>query len=283
MRALLIVFIAACAAPADEASMTYPIPIIVILGQSNAGPHGAVQSLPNFAQLGYDQPFPAVQWMQKYEDTPTDPIVWGVDTGPTPIALQPTPGGNDGMMGVELSLGRRLVDLGRNVALARMAIGSTYLGLHWLAVGSTFPSTPPVLFDQLVAFCKQVEIAIGGKIAGFVHIAGEADAGNGGFAAAYDVNQIALVNQLRVTWPRSWYIFNLLNINFGSLVTTIRAKQLNAAAALARTMVLNFDDLPLTGAHYDSPGFYTMGFRFAEAAHTLMVNWPAAGDGPNWF
>lgn len=236
------------------------VPIVVICGQSNAAGRGAVTLIPNYLLHGYNGTFPAVQQRYLVDDGPTDPIVWDFDVGPSDLA--PIVSGN-GIFGVELSMCRRLYRNGYEHAMAKMAIGSTSLAVHWLPTG-TFP-TGDNLFTQFLAFLDEAETDLDGTIAEIVWVQGETDAGNSGHAAAYAANLRAFIVAVRVAYPGVAFTINRLHINNGGAFTsTVRAAQDLVSRTVPGVRIFSCDDLPLDGAHFTAIGFMALGERFAD-------------------
>lgn len=238
-----------------------PTPIVVIAGQSNAAGRGTVTVVPAYQEHGYDVGFSRVQQYYKVDDGPTDPIVWDFEVGPNDLA--PIASGN-GVFGVELSMCRRLLANGYAHAMAKMAIGSSSLGVHWLPTG-TFP-TGDNLFTQFLAFLDDAETQLDGEIAELVWIQGETDAGNSTHAANYATNLRAFIEAFRVAFPGVPVSINRLHtLNGGAFTSAIRQAQDLVARTVPGVRIFTCDDLPLTGAHFTSNGFMALGERFADA------------------
>jgi PKD repeat protein len=237
------------------------LPIVVIAGQSNAAGRGAVPLVPAYQEHGYNAAFSSVQQLYKVDDGPTDPIVWDFEVGPSSLA--PISSGN-GIFGVELSMCRRLVANGYAHAMAKMAIGSTSLGVHWLPTG-TFP-TGTNLFNTFLTFCTDAQTQLGGTISELVWVQGEADATNATHAANYATNLRAFIEAFRVAFPGVPVTINRLHLlNGGAFTSTVRDSQDLVARTVPGVRIFTCDDLPLTGAHFTSTGFMALGERFADA------------------
>lgn len=235
--------------------------IIVIGGQSNAAGRGTVPLIPA-AYSSYADAFAPVQLRYKTEDEPTEPLVWDFDEGPAD--MEPIPSGN-GTFGIELSLGRRLHSLGIPTTIAKMAIGSSSLAQHW-GVGADYPLDPAVkLYQQFIDFCSDAETELSDEVAAVCWIHGETDGNNPTHAGNYATNLRDLIEEFRGSFPGvPWYL-NRLHIDCGSThVSTIRDAQDLVAATVPGVVVFDVDDLTLIGAHYDTPSFIALGFRFAD-------------------
>jgi hypothetical protein len=239
-------------------------PIIALAGQSNADGRADIYSVTDYASTGLTTPYSNVRYMEKREDSPTDPLVWDLERGP--IDLQARPGGNQGIFGVELTLGRTLTELGFRHDIVKTAIGSTRLDTNWRAVGSTYPSTGSTLFEIWIAHLQEAERSLGGKVVGVVWIQGESDAGVLAAANAYSSNLVALISQFRSYFPNTWWVLNRLHsLSGGTYNSTVRAQQDLVVAAVEDTAIVACDDLGLVGAHFNGDGYVTLGERFADS------------------
>lgn len=235
-----------------------------VAGQSNAAGRGSVETVPDYAALGYDQPYAPVQFVDWVEDSPTDPLAWDFERGPQ--TLRPLPGGNAGIMGVEMSLYRDLVAAGHAVAGGKMGIGSSTLAVHWKAVGSTYPTADPKLITQLLSAMAEAQALLPAGSLELVWIQGESDAGNQTQAEAYAANFGALVTVLRAAFPGLPITLNKLHSSAGGTFnSTVRAQQDIIAATIPGIRMINGDDLDLIGAHFTAPAYKTLGERFSAA------------------
>jgi hypothetical protein len=240
------------------------LPIIVIAGQSNAAGRGSVEMITDFEVRGFHLPYTAVRYFDKVEDHPTIPLQWDFDRGP--IDLQPLPGGNRGVCGIELALGRRLVETyGYAHAQVKIAIGSSTLQTHWRANGSTYPSGDDPLSDQMIVQAHVAEDVLGGRVVGVIWIQGESDAGIGTAANDYADNQEALIVKWRAEFPDTWWYINQLHANAGGTFNaTVRMQQAILVARTPNTRLVDVDDLSLVGAHFTADSYVELGYRFAD-------------------
>lgn len=250
-----------------------PLPIVVIAGQSNAAGRASLPSVPS--ALGYASAYASVQCMYRVEDAPNglNAFTWDFDVGPEDLDYIHS---GNGTFGVELSLGRKLYRAGYEHAICKMAIGSTSLGVHWKAVGGTYPSTGDKLFTQFVDYCTTAETSLGGEIAELIWIQGEADAANAAHAAAYAANFAVFASTFRTTFPGVPITINRLHTDCSQDHTaTVRAQQATILTTVPGVRIIGADDLSLPdGSHYSSPAFVTLGERFASA---ILGGRPAVG------
>lgn len=238
------------------------VPIVVIAGQSNAVGRGTVPLIPAaYLTEGYDDPYPPVQLVYKTSDAPDDPPTWGFDEGPDDLDYIHS---GNGTYGIELSLGRKLHRLGYEHAIAKMAITSSSLGTHW-KVGATYPTLGDNLFTQFLAYCTAAQTSLSGTVTELIWIQGEADAGNLTNANAYAANFATFASTFRSTFPAVPITINRLHSASGGTYNSIvRAQQDIIAATVPGIRIFSVDDLDLTGAHFTSPAFLTLGERFAD-------------------
>lgn len=240
-------------------------PIVVIAGQSNAAGRGTIPLLPGACvTLGYGDPLPAVQFMYRVEDTPTDPLEWDFDEAAGDLDYIHS---GNGTYGIELSLGRRLHQAGYEHAIVKMAIGSSSLAVHWDATSGAYPAGPAdPLFTQFLDYCTSAETDLSGTIAELIWIQGETDAGNQAHANAYAANFAAFMTAFRAEFPGVPVTLNRLHSGSGGTYNSvIRAQQSTIVATVPGVRIFNVDDLALDGAHFTSAAFITLGERFADA------------------
>lgn len=258
--------------PRDPESIGAPnrTPIIAIAGQSNADGRADIFGVTNWQTLDLQHPFSPVTYIEKRKDTPgAPPFTWDLERGP--IALAPRPGGNQGIFGPELTLGRALIESDYEHALVKMAIGSTLLATHWRPVGGTFPTAEEPLFDRWIAQLHEAETALDGEVVGVVWVQGEADAGNLAAANAYAANLTTLISEFRARFPDTWWVINRLHAaSGGSFNSTVRAHQDSVASTVAGVRIIGCDDLGLLGAHFTGDGYVELGRRFATAIDELV-------------
>ncbi len=270
-KLVLLLALFGCVASSAPLATYQPseIPIILVFGQSNAVGEAELETLsdPVLART-LAMPFSAVQYSEQIADKPIDPLVWGLVRGPIDLA----PRANGGF-GLELSMGRRLVELGIKVNIAKLAIGSTSLAHNWQPVDPTYPIAAPHLIDQAITFGHDVEDQWRGRIVGIDWVQSEADASNPAYANAYGENETNLVTRLRAEWPDAWFLFNELHANTYPCEDIIRAQQASVAASVSNTLEIHVDDLPMnpaSPAHYTADGYVGLGVRFADATAVLM-------------
>lgn len=243
--------------------------LVIIAGQSNAVGRGFTNFITTEPTIG--DAYPAVQYQEKWELTPTDPLAWDVTNGPADLQSYYN-GGTDGdSFGVELSLGRALDALGNTVAIAKMAIGGSSLAVHWKANSSTYPTAAPQLSDQLITFAQNVATDLDLPVVGVVWIQGEEDANDSGQASAYKANLEALVTKFRATFPDAWWVLNHLHTDAnGTYAATVRSQQEAFIADNARTYMITADDLYLDGSdHFSADAYIELGYRFAAKIATI--------------
>lgn len=246
--------------------MAGPTPIIALAGQSNSVGEGNVAGMINFSALGLDQPFPAVQYLEKTASAPADPLVWDV-ANRGPIDLQAR---GDSGCGIEISLGRRLVNVhGIKVNIAKMAIVASSLSVNWAAAGG-YPVTPPYLADQWISFLQGAETSLNGFIAGVVWQQGEADAGLAA-GASYDTNLKPLIDKTRAVWPNLWWLLVQLHyLSGGTFNSTVRDLEARVVSGYPRMTMVSGDALPITGAHYLGQSCYDLGNIVGDRVAALM-------------
>lgn len=257
--------------------------LIIIAGQSNAAGRGYTDFITTEPTIG--DAYPAVQYQEKWENTPTDPLAWDVNNGPDDLQSYYNGGANGDTFGVELSLGRGLDALGNTVGIAKMAISGSSLHVHWKANSSAYPTADPKLSDQLITFAQTVAADIDLPVVGLVWIQGEADATDATQAAAYESNLTALVTKFRATFPGTWWVFNRLHTSAtGAHKSTVRTQQTSFAANVSRVYMVDVDDLTIDGSnHFAADDYITLGYRFANTIAAIPsafdADWTGGWDG----
>ncbi len=248
--------------------------ILVIEGQSNG--NGFAFTANQIAVPNISFAYPAVQQVDHLATINGDPLVYTFDRL-TPVSLSPRIGDANGDSSVELSLMRRLdrAQPGR-WAVGKMCIPSSSM-LNWIAVGSTYPTLPPQLIDQWLAYLTYLETTLSGRIVGIVDHQGESDCQTGPLSAAFGVRKTGLINATRTHLGRTvpFYLAKMHTGAGGTGNATVRAAQVAIAAALPRVTVVDLDSLAIATLHYTDDQYALAGVIEARAIMTdLGINDP---------
>lgn len=247
------------------------LPIIAIAGQSNADGRADIVGTDTWPKLNYHTAYSPVNFMEKHEDSVTDPLSWDLDRGP--ISLQARGGvisGLKGTIGIEMALSRRLNETyGFRHGISKMCIGASGLETHWLPTAS-YPTGVPNLFSQWMTELHNAMSQMNGHIRAVLWLQGETDANNNTQANNYQTNLTTLINTMRTYFPGCPWLFNRLSSQASSVPfrSTIRTAQTNVAEGLTKCHMIDCDDQPITGQHFTGTGYYGLGNRFADALST---------------
>ncbi len=197
------------------------------------------------------------------------------------VPLSPRSGDTFGDFGTQLSAGR-IMDHARpgGFVFATFALPSASLAVNFKPTGSTYPTTPPRLVDQMISYWQSVEAATGSTLGWIDWGQGENDCNTPAFAAAYQANLEALIDKTRVTWPGiPWIIRRLHTGAGGSDNATIRAAQAAVVVSRANVTLVDMDPLNITTLHYTANQYVTAGRLTGLAAlAALGIQCPPTTD-----
>ena len=261
------------------------MPIIAILGQSNAVGQGDAALVSNYT--GLNATYAPVTIKQKMAQGPAvaDPIVW--TTGPSVQTLRPyttstanIAGATTTAMGIEIEMGKYLHEtLTNGLGIVQFAVSGTSIAAHWHP-SAGYPASGDNLFTQAMDFCQAAQTDLTGQIACIVWIQGESDAQSAPNAAAYEANLTATFNAMRVRFPGVPIVAMKLSPYCTATETaTVRAAQVAVQAALPNIRLFNCDDLELVdGYHFASNSIAVMGTRAA----TEVLKALSTADNHTW-
>jgi len=233
------------------------IPVVVLMGQSNAVGVGPIASVP-----------------AKYQGTIANAKIWNGSAWVNLTAGSTNQAADGSTLGPEMSLMDSLVTFyGTPVYLIKHAITSTDLNTQWRAgSGPLFFS----LADKIKAAMAALPSA--GYIKAYYWMQGENDAADTTMASAYQTNLTNLVAAVRGSFYRfsdtqaPFVVGRLAAITTGSYPfrDTVIAAQNAVAAADTKVLIVNNTDATLNGdnIHLNGPSQITLGNRFATASTT---------------
>lgn len=269
-----------------------PVQVFIVAGQSNAVGYGSDANLlpPALYAPQADVRF----WFDEGSFFSIGNPSMRIDSGDAfvPLAFQSDPSGLtfagpvDGF-GPEIKLGRLLADAASTeIAIVKFAVSGSSLAVNWN------PATPGSFYHEMrddVAGALAALAAAGdtGHVAAFFWMQGEADAQTGPASAAYEANLTSFIAQLRADFANAAlpFVFGRINVNIDTsccfsfpFKDAVRTAQANVAGAVARTAMVDTDDLPLIAdnLHFTAAGQLGLGERFANAYLGFP---PACGDG----
>lgn len=244
-----------------------PAPLVMIMGQSNAGDN--VDWAQGDPGLTLNAVYPAVNFTQKYGIS--DPISWQVDN--VRRSLQPSSASNPNM-GISLTAGRMLYQRAGITELGAFAISGSKIS-RWLP-GSGWPTSPGAaddLFDQSVDYIRAIEAASGTELACIIWIQGEQDSADSADSLAYQANLTTLMAAYRAEFGVDLkVVISKLNVtSSATYVGNVRSAQVAYAAGDANSVLVSPDDLPMIDAyHYGPLEISTLGNRLASAACDIL-------------
>lgn len=238
-----------------------------LAGQSNGSGFAKDTDIMNEDRTLYAAPYSNVYMWERMTDGITDPpnftrVRNAVPLSPRPLDI------NGGTFGQELSC-MRVMDhaVPRGFAIAKFCLPSASLAVNFQPVGSTYPTVPPRLVDQMITYWRNIELATGAVMSWIDWDQGENDCATPAFAAAYQTNLENLIDKTRLTWPNiPWIIRRLHTGAGGSDNTTVRTAQ--AAVAISRPFVtvVDVDPLNITTLHFTANQYVSAGKLIAKAA-----------------
>jgi hypothetical protein len=257
--------------------MSEPVLVYVVVGQSNAVGGANTSDLSAQNQADYVPAYPDVQIAWEME-CPTD-FAGGVATEILQWSdLAPRDGGGgNSYLGIELSLGRRLVTrFGTGIRIIKCATSGTNLNNPWQ------PDFTNSLFEYMRIFitARMAELPAGSRIAGLIMVNGEGDAGNVTLARGYLGAAGWFLERFRMLFGAEipLVISKLstgVTLNFP---TEVRDHQDRLAANGRNIAVVSTNDLALRDVqHYTADSFITLGTRIADAMPASY-----AGMGTTW-
>jgi carbohydrate esterase-like sialic acid-specific acetylesterase len=246
--------------PAGAAPATKPVTGVMIAGQSNA--HGRAN--PTLLDPGVNGT--AVYSLATIDTA--DSLAWPATPSVVPRRdLQPFGSGVPGM-GVELSLGRFLVQSG----LADSVLPMSKLGVDGTAIATWRNSTNLANFN---AYWSAQEVGQR-VISDLIWIQGEADAVNSTLSGLYESELTALMTSIRAAHPglKRIFIIRLNNAATGASIISsdraaVRTAQANWVAANPGVgYLVNVDGVsldPADNVHYLANGYWGMGHVIGQA------------------
>lgn len=230
-----------CGGYDSESFLVFPI-----IGDSNASGPGVANN--SDAALGLVAPFPAVPMDSHIAPGVTDPPVFASLSG----ALQPYTNPNDPSMGIELTMGRALHDIGLHPAMLKKAVSGATLATEFHP-DATFPTVGPNLYSMMVSDILDLAAQTGNPVPALTMFLGTNDASTSLMANAYQGNCETLISRLRDDINPD-LIIAIIKININSTnpyKAIIAAAQEAIAAADSRVVLVRNDLLTLTdGFHY---------------------------------
>jgi hypothetical protein len=240
--------------------------LIVIEGQSNALGKGTASAVTNYA--GFTDTLAAVQMVEQ-GSTLANPPIWQSegprDLGPRLTNIDAT---GIGACGIEISLMKDLnAALPGQYALAKFAISSS--GLENQAINPAYPVSGGQYMDQLIAYIRAAETALGAELYAIIQVRGEADAGEQPDATNYETNLSTFETTLRTEFGSTFFFgVSFLSQHFGwtgGSAQVRTAQQNHVAASRSNRFVVFTEDIPFQDtAHFTSDGYSTLGSRFAR-------------------
>ncbi len=253
--------------------------IVAILGQSNAAGGAQVGDVTiDTSDTGdLSQSFAPVSIVRKLASSSNDPPeAW------TDYALGPLAPRNVDRMGVELAVGRLLEPfVAHDLSLAHYAVNGTSLAANWHPDGDYPAAGSGNLYNLAVAWLKEQEAALQGRVTAAIWIQGNGDADDSARAAAYGANLALLLERLRhdLNNPGMWFAFDRYPEAFrGDYKPTLHAGQEAFAASKDRVLMIDTDDLVARDdppQHYTADSFVVLGRRFAAALGPALRRTPA--------
>jgi len=237
--------------PASSSADT--VDVFILAGQSNMVGQAKTGGLPEHLQR------PQTDVLFNYRDR------WEF--------LQPG-SGND--FGPEITFGRTSADRwpDRQIALVKYAVGGTNLAIQWKA--ETGPLYKILLSKVRAAMRLLEDSGKEPRLAGFIWMQGESDAGREDFARAYRENLIRFIDAIRrdlgdQVVPNLPFVIGEINAPGQRYRDIVRQAQRDVARSVLNTSLVVTDDLPLRdGIHYNAEGQIRLGERFATSASALM-------------
>jgi len=204
-------------------------------------------------------------------------------------ALQPglNDSANTNWFGPEISFGRAVAQdfPERTIALVKVAVGSTDLGLMWKAPDSQGDNAGPLyvtfmsaIQNAVLSFPEETTI----YIRGMIWMQGETDAWyeDSSMALAYEENLTAFINSVRndLDQPTLPISVGLIGTNWRHQAI-VRAAQSNVSSNMEHVGLVETSDLSLLvdGAHYDAASQVILGERFGDS----IVETEASAPAPN--
>jgi len=230
---------------------------------------------------GFATPFTGCYEFRKFGSTPPDPPTWlttgGVTQGPVPLAPRAINADEQaGNFGIGLSLGRYLDhSLPNKWIVAGFALGGSMLATNWKAPGGSYPTTPPRLADQFIAYLQGIATQTGATVKAIIMSLGTSDAGITANANAYLTNLTNFYGAVAPSFPGiPWIIEQISSASAGGAdLTTVRNAQASFVATQnglvpGSAFLVNAESLPIPGVaanltHYTADGYIVMGRRFA--------------------
>ena len=257
-----------------------PIGVMVLAGQSNMSGSGAIADLPtepfDFTQpqedIGYHFWIKASQFHEATE--------WGL--------LRPLwPGFRGTTYGPELTFGRQLADSLPNdqIAIIKVSQNGTDLQNDWHPSGENGTLYQTMLDHVDFALGQLEQDGFYPQISGFIWVQGSGDANNADKGAEYEANLNALIAAVRDDWDVNDLpvLFNQFHVDAARPaegIAAIRQSQANVAAADPLAIMIDIDDLSLSGdkIHFTGLTHLELGNRFAEAILPVIPALPMLGD-----
>lgn len=234
--------------------------VILIAGQSNAAGYGDTSGLAGaMAASGA-----GVQiWVDGEANAPVIGAWRPVD------AICGGSIGGHNHIGVETSLATYLQGLrpGEDWRIIKYAISSTSIVADWNSGGATYAAWLATVRAALAALGTDYTID------GMAWLQGESDALiDLATANAYQANLTALIAAMRaeLATPSMPWVLSRILLAWGAWSAQVRACQAATVAAVARTAMIDTDDLPQGGGHYDTRGIWALGLRFGAALAGLI-------------
>lgn len=258
-------------------SFDYSNKLVVIAGQSNAVGQGNITNIDSgLAGLSAVTTYPNVQLAHHCAPGVADPPVFTDVPGTVATFrdLQPYAAAGAAGMGIELSLGRYLVDtlaMDAPMHIAKYAISGIDISKY--LEGSGYPTAGPQLFDLMCTYIDSC-IANSGKALGvFVWVQGESDADTDAESTGYQAKLTSFIASLRVRYGTNFlFVISRLNENqiggFSAAMTTTRVhnvqtgQDLVAAASPSNIICVNTDRAYVNASqkeHYLPDGYWRLG------------------------
>ena len=232
VRSALVATLLSGCNPTDSAGSTG---LTLIMGQSNATDQGDTTEV----AASYSDPFPVQYDYRMFLGAGPTQTDYSGQLAPRPV----------NHFGIELSLGRAMTDRG----IIKYSQGSTSLAVDWAPASS--------LRTGAIAFAHGIEARDSLDVTSIIWMQGEADSTDSAQSLAYGANLDQLFDELLTEFPNATIYYYKLPV-VGTYSANVRNGQYLAQSS--RAVMVDVDDIPLTGFHFTSAGLITLGERFAN-------------------
>lgn len=269
------------------------IPLILMFGDSQIPGEAATDAADPSSGVTVTQPTTYVYFDKHYAQAAADPPVYQTDLtgGVRPYSIGGTPG-----MGMEISIGQELTRLQQHSVLAVFGIAGMSCAQSLPA--STYPTTPPNVWSQLVSRIHGLESSRGAQAKVALISLGNNDGANATDAGNLTTTSATLAAALRSNFPGitiTWIRINADTVNAAGFAfeATAIANQNTFFTNDSAILSIYNDDRALQSdhAHFTADTALTVGQRFMRLAMPSLglteprpTTYPAVvGWGPQMF